>query len=253
VRIPKSKFPQNLKHIRTPALRTSDALNPSLQGTFCKFKLHSVKLSANRALSWYGITYIQLSSTSWTDVELAKEFGSLRARSEGFHERLEDLRGERERWAGMAPHARPKFVLYGASMTEYSFCHGGWGAALADLYCRKVLSPSLRFWYFCYFGFNWVCRVGLGFVELGFENPVGLLGMWWVLCLSSSSILQWLVDLGSTMLFLTGIHFFLVLLRLKKLFTNCNIYMYLGFIGDSVFCCNMWRSWSTFHLKTCRI
>lgn len=38
----------------------------------------------------------------------------------------------------MAPHARPKFVLYGASMTEYSFELGGWGAALADLYCRKA-------------------------------------------------------------------------------------------------------------------
>lgn len=38
----------------------------------------------------------------------------------------------------MASYARPKFVLYGASMTEFSFCHGGWGAALADLYCRKV-------------------------------------------------------------------------------------------------------------------
>ncbi|XP_024383653.1 GDSL esterase/lipase CPRD49 isoform X4 [Physcomitrium patens] len=38
----------------------------------------------------------------------------------------------------MAPYARPKFVLFGASMTEYSFCHGGWGAALANLYCRKA-------------------------------------------------------------------------------------------------------------------
>lgn len=38
----------------------------------------------------------------------------------------------------MASYARPKFVLYGASMTEFSFCHGGWGAALADLYCRKA-------------------------------------------------------------------------------------------------------------------
>ena len=43
--------------------------------------------------------------------------------------------GERD---SMAPHARPKFVLFGASMTEFSFCDGGWGAALANLYCRKV-------------------------------------------------------------------------------------------------------------------
>ncbi|CAK9200895.1 unnamed protein product [Sphagnum jensenii] len=36
------------------------------------------------------------------------------------------------------PHARPLFVLYGASMTQFSFELGGWGAALADLYSRKA-------------------------------------------------------------------------------------------------------------------
>lgn len=35
-------------------------------------------------------------------------------------------------------YARPKFVLYGASMTEFSFIADGWGAALAHLYRRKV-------------------------------------------------------------------------------------------------------------------
>ncbi|BBN07888.1 isoamyl acetate esterase [Marchantia polymorpha subsp. ruderalis] len=38
----------------------------------------------------------------------------------------------------MAGHQRPLFVLYGASMTQFSFELGGWGAALADLYQRKA-------------------------------------------------------------------------------------------------------------------
>ncbi|CAM6082837.1 unnamed protein product [Calypogeia fissa] len=38
----------------------------------------------------------------------------------------------------MAGHQRPLFVLFGASMTQYSFELGGWGAALQDLYQRKA-------------------------------------------------------------------------------------------------------------------
>ncbi|KAL2629487.1 hypothetical protein R1flu_014173 [Riccia fluitans] len=38
----------------------------------------------------------------------------------------------------MAGHQRPLFVLFGASMTQYSFELGGWGAALADLYQRQA-------------------------------------------------------------------------------------------------------------------
>lgn len=34
--------------------------------------------------------------------------------------------------------ARPQFVLFGDSITEQSFRHGGWGASLANTYSRKV-------------------------------------------------------------------------------------------------------------------
>ena len=33
---------------------------------------------------------------------------------------------------------RPRFVLYGDSLTQRSFEVGGWGAAIADKYVRKV-------------------------------------------------------------------------------------------------------------------
>jgi isoamyl acetate esterase len=33
---------------------------------------------------------------------------------------------------------RPRLVLFGDSITEQSFRPGGWGAALADTYSRKV-------------------------------------------------------------------------------------------------------------------
>ena len=41
--------------------------------------------------------------------------------------------------------ARPKFVLFGDSLTQRSFDYGGWGAALASQYARKARarSPSL--------------------------------------------------------------------------------------------------------------
>lgn len=38
----------------------------------------------------------------------------------------------------MARHTRPQFVLFGASLTEYAFQPGGWGASLADIYARKA-------------------------------------------------------------------------------------------------------------------
>jgi hypothetical protein len=40
---------------------------------------------------------------------------------------------------------RPQFVLFGDSITEQSFEHGGWGAALAALYARQVLFFYLSF------------------------------------------------------------------------------------------------------------
>ncbi|MCO5610845.1 hypothetical protein L7F22_065087 [Adiantum nelumboides] len=47
-----------------------------------------------------------------------------------------------------ARRGRPLFVLYGASMTEYSFNTGGWGASLTNLYARKadVLLRGYRGW-----------------------------------------------------------------------------------------------------------
>ncbi|XP_057833328.2 GDSL esterase/lipase WDL1 isoform X3 [Cryptomeria japonica] len=38
----------------------------------------------------------------------------------------------------MAGHKRPQFVLFGASLTEYAFQPGGWGASLTDIYARKA-------------------------------------------------------------------------------------------------------------------
>ncbi len=40
-------------------------------------------------------------------------------------------------WAKMAK-LRAHFVLFGDSITQHSFANEGWGAALADLYSRKV-------------------------------------------------------------------------------------------------------------------
>jgi hypothetical protein len=40
---------------------------------------------------------------------------------------------------GFAPApGRPLFVLFGSSIVQFSFSNGGWGAALADIYARKV-------------------------------------------------------------------------------------------------------------------
>ncbi|CAN6443067.1 unnamed protein product [Victoria cruziana] len=33
---------------------------------------------------------------------------------------------------------RPLFVLFGSSIVQFSFGHGGWGATLADIYSRKA-------------------------------------------------------------------------------------------------------------------
>lgn len=42
--------------------------------------------------------------------------------------------------------SRPEFVLFGDSLTQQSFESGGWGAALADAYSRRVLS-LLKSWH----------------------------------------------------------------------------------------------------------
>jgi hypothetical protein len=39
--------------------------------------------------------------------------------------------------ADMQP-VRPQLVIFGDSLTQQSFGHGGWGAALANNYARKV-------------------------------------------------------------------------------------------------------------------
>ncbi|KAL6123570.1 hypothetical protein ACLB2K_076091 [Fragaria x ananassa] len=39
----------------------------------------------------------------------------------------------------MVGPARPQFVLFGSSIVQLSFSHGGWGAILSNLYARKVL------------------------------------------------------------------------------------------------------------------
>ena len=38
----------------------------------------------------------------------------------------------------MVGPSRPQFVLFGSSITQFSFANGGWGAILADVYARKV-------------------------------------------------------------------------------------------------------------------
>ncbi|XP_041000549.1 GDSL esterase/lipase CPRD49-like [Juglans microcarpa x Juglans regia] len=49
----------------------------------------------------------------------------------------------------MAGPARPQFVLFGSSIVQMCFGHGGWGAALAEIYARKA-DIVLR----GYFGWN---------------------------------------------------------------------------------------------------
>ncbi|XP_031487047.1 GDSL esterase/lipase CPRD49 [Nymphaea colorata] len=38
----------------------------------------------------------------------------------------------------MVGPSRPLFVLFGSSIVQFSFGHGGWGATLADIYSRKA-------------------------------------------------------------------------------------------------------------------
>lgn len=58
---------------------------------------------------------------------------------------------------------RPRIVLFGDSITEQSFRPGGWGAALADAYSRKVLpssSSSSSFpWVPCFSRFLLLCSL----------------------------------------------------------------------------------------------
>ncbi|PRQ59431.1 putative SGNH hydrolase-type esterase domain-containing protein [Rosa chinensis] len=49
----------------------------------------------------------------------------------------------------MVGPARPQFVLFGSSIVQLSFSHGGWGSVLSDLYSRKA-DILLR----GYFGWN---------------------------------------------------------------------------------------------------
>lgn len=42
---------------------------------------------------------------------------------------------------------RPKIYLFGDSITEASFCDGGWGSSLAHHFCRTVYSLYCCFWY----------------------------------------------------------------------------------------------------------
>lgn len=41
--------------------------------------------------------------------------------------------------------SRPRFLLFGDSITEQGFRNGGWAAALAETYSRKVSSPFPSF------------------------------------------------------------------------------------------------------------
>jgi hypothetical protein len=45
----------------------------------------------------------------------------------------------------MVGPARPLFVLFGSSIVQLSFSDEGWGAILADLYARKVITFSFLF------------------------------------------------------------------------------------------------------------
>nr|XP_023889500.1 GDSL esterase/lipase CPRD49-like [Quercus suber] len=49
----------------------------------------------------------------------------------------------------MVGPTRPQFVLFGSSIVQLSFSHGGWGAILSDIYARKA-DILLR----GYFGWN---------------------------------------------------------------------------------------------------
>lgn len=43
----------------------------------------------------------------------------------------------------MVVASRPKFVLFGSSIVQQSYALDGWGASLANLYARKVISGLL--------------------------------------------------------------------------------------------------------------
>ncbi|XP_062155888.1 GDSL esterase/lipase CPRD49 isoform X2 [Alnus glutinosa] len=64
----------------------------------------------------------------------------------------------------MVGPARPQFVLFGSSIVQLSFGHGGWGATLADIYARKadILSRG-------YFGWN--SRRALEVLDQVFPKP----------------------------------------------------------------------------------
>ena len=47
-----------------------------------------------------------------------------------------------EEYLEMVGPARPQFVLFGSSIVQFSYSDEGWGAILANLYARKVLSSS---------------------------------------------------------------------------------------------------------------
>ncbi|XP_047965505.1 GDSL esterase/lipase CPRD49-like isoform X2 [Salvia hispanica] len=50
----------------------------------------------------------------------------------------------------MVGPVRPLFVLFGSSIVQISFCNGGWGAILSEIYARKEaeIQPSLVIVYF---------------------------------------------------------------------------------------------------------
>lgn len=44
----------------------------------------------------------------------------------------------------MVGPSRPQIVLFGSSIVQMSFGHGGWGAILSEVYARKVSSISFN-------------------------------------------------------------------------------------------------------------
>lgn len=59
----------------------------------------------------------------------------------------------------MVGPARPQFVLFGSSIVQLSYSHGGWGSFLSDIYARKVLLTvnlfSLITLFMEFFQFEW--------------------------------------------------------------------------------------------------
>lgn len=98
---------------------------------FCGFLVNSLEPPFPRR-PWRGL-YISLCSSS---LGIASNKQRIQVRDKYLSLSSKLCFPERE----MVGPLRPQFVLFGSSIVQFSCSNGGWGAILADLYSRKVLT-----------------------------------------------------------------------------------------------------------------